>query len=79
MLDIDPERGLKRIHTRGAGQDLFETLEELTKARAIFRSIVEPHVNVIDGARAPDVIHGDVLRSLLALPPLARFATSAAR
>lgn len=34
LMDLDPKAGLERIHTRGEGQDLFETVGELTKARA---------------------------------------------
>jgi dTMP kinase len=68
LVDVDPKQSLERIHARGEGQDLFENLEALTKVRAIFRSLVEPHVALIDGARAPEVVFEDVKARILAGP-----------
>lgn len=61
LVDVDPKAALERIHARGQGQDLFENLGALTKVRALFLSLVDPHVAVIDGARAPDAVFADVL------------------
>lgn len=68
LLDVEPARGLERIHTRGAGQDLFETLPELTRARDIFLSLKDPHIVVIDGAQPINDIHAALLKDLLAGP-----------
>jgi thymidylate kinase len=68
LVDVDPKQSLERIHTRGEGQDLFENLEALTKVRALFLSIAEPHIARIDGAHAPDVVFQSVLERILQGP-----------
>lgn len=77
LLDIEPQQGLERIHTRGAGQDLFETLGELTKAREIFLSLDEPHIVRIDAARSVNQIHGLIVYHLMKGPMLAWVASMA--
>jgi dTMP kinase len=68
LLDIDPRVGLERIHKRGQGQDLFETVEELTKARAIFAGLDEPHVLRIDAALSPEQIQASIIFRLMSGP-----------
>jgi dTMP kinase len=68
LVDVDPKQSLERIHTRGEGQDLFENLEALTKVRALFLSISEPHIARIDGADAPDLVFQRVLERILEGP-----------
>ncbi len=72
LVDVDPQAALERIASRGQGTDLFENLTALTKVREIFLSLVDSHVALIDGARPPDLVFGDVLYRVLA-GPLAGF------
>ena len=67
LLDLDPQEGLERVHHRGQGKDLFETVEELTKARAIFRELAqsEPHVRLIDARSEPARVHEQVCAELI--------------
>lgn len=64
LYDVEPKISLERIKSRGEGVDLFETLEALTKVRAIFLSLVEPHVMVIDGSGDADQTFQRTLLSL---------------
>lgn len=68
LVDLDPREALSRVHARGQGADLFETLDELTRVRANFLALAEPHVAVIDGARPPEVVRGEVMTRILAGP-----------
>lgn len=69
LLDLDPEKGLERIHQRGLGQDLFESVPELTRARAIFRQIsTQPHVLMLDASQTPEQLHAAITAKLLAGP-----------
>ncbi|MDP1821749.1 MAG: dTMP kinase [Archangium sp.] len=72
LVDVEPKAALERIATRGQGTDLFENLATLTKVRELFLSLVDAHVALIDGARAPEVVFGDVLLRVLS-GPLAGF------
>lgn len=72
LVDVDPKAALERIASRGEGTDLFETLAALTRVREIFLSLVDSHVAKIDGARAPEVVFGEVLLRVLS-GPLAGF------
>lgn len=72
LVDVDPREALARIHLRGQGQDLFENLPVLTRVREIFLSLVDSHLAVIDGARPPEVVFGEVLLRVLS-GPLAGF------
>ena len=72
LVDVEPKAALERIVSRGEGQDLFENLAALTKVRALFLSLVDAHIAVIDGARPPEVVFGDVLLRVLS-GPLANF------
>ncbi len=70
LLDLDPEVGLQRIHQRGLGQDLFESVPELTRARAIFRSLAtQPHVLLLDATQSPAELHHAIVDALRARVP----------
>lgn len=73
LVDLDPQVALSRIQSRGEGQDLFENIDALTKVRALFRSLSDTHVALVDGARDADVVFGDVLNRVLS-GPLAAFS-----
>lgn len=68
LVDVEPQAALARIHSRGQGQDLFENLTALTRVRELFLSLVDSHIAVIDGARAPEVVFGEVLLRVLSGP-----------
>lgn len=68
LVDVEPKQALERIESRGLGTDLFETLEALAAVRRVFLSLTEPHVAVIDGAREPAVVFGEVLLRILEGP-----------
>ncbi len=68
LVDMDPKLALERIKSRGEGTDLFENLAALTKVREIFLSLVDSHVAKIDGARAPELVFGEVLMRVLQGP-----------
>jgi dTMP kinase len=68
LFDVDPHISLQRITSRGEGQDLFETLDALTKVRAHFLALDEPRLTVIDGARATNEVFREVLSHLRAGP-----------
>ena len=74
LLDLDPKAGLERVTTRGAGQDLFETLDELTKARAIFQQLArtDRHILALDAARKIDDVHREVIFELVRGPMFGR-------
>jgi dTMP kinase len=64
LLDVDPQLGLSRIHQRGLGQDLFESVEELTKARAIFNGLTGSHVLRLDASQSTDALHAAITHAL---------------
>ncbi len=69
LVDVEPSKSLERINARGEGQDLFESLGELTAVRQRFLAMAsEPHVTVVDGSGAPEVVFGRVLLRTLAGP-----------
>lgn len=74
LLDIEPSRGLQRIHTRGQGQDLFESLDALTRCREIFSSLDEPHIAPIDASLTEAEVHGAIVYELTRREPFAAWA-----
>jgi dTMP kinase len=71
LVDVEPQRALERIAARGEGQDLFETLEALTRVRENFLSLArEPHVARVDGAGSPDEVFQRVLAAVSSHVPL---------
>jgi thymidylate kinase len=71
--------GLERIHTRGLGQDAFESLEALTKSRSIFLGLTDAHVVKFDATQAPEQVHAAIVAELLAREPLKRWVKGAPR
>lgn len=71
LLDLDPQVGLRRIHERGLGQDAFESLDALTRSRAIFLGLTDPHVVTFDATRPPHLVHAAIVDELLRREPLA--------
>ncbi len=49
IIDADPDMGRTRIKTRGDTSNLFETDNQLAKARVIFNSLLKPYIFRIDG------------------------------
>jgi dTMP kinase len=74
LLDLEPTVGLARIHTRGLGQDLFEGLDALTKCRAIFNSLGEPHVATLDASLPEGEVFGELVFELSRREPFAAWA-----
>jgi dTMP kinase len=70
LVDVEPKLSLERIAARGEGVDLFETLDALTKVRAIFLSLHEPHIARIDGAHPPDEVFQRVVTRIVNEGPL---------
>jgi len=70
LVDVDPRLSLERIAARGEGVDLFETLEALTKVRAIFLALNEPHIARIDGAHPADEVFQRVVTRIVNEGPL---------
>lgn len=62
IMDIDPELGRSRIHSRGDVANEFETNAGLNKARAIFAAIQKPYVVRIDATLAADEITRQIVR-----------------
>lgn len=65
LMDFDPKLGVERINARGAGQDTFESLPELTRARDIFLSLEGDHLVRLDATKPPEELHAAVLFHLL--------------
>jgi dTMP kinase len=57
ILDIDPEKGLKRIEKDGRKKDrLFEQKEYLAEVRKIFKRFKGNNISHLDAQRSPDEI-----------------------
>lgn len=69
LVDVEPKHSLERINARGEGQDLFETIGELTAVRQRFLAMAsEAHVTVLSGMGTPEVVFGRVLLKVLGGP-----------
>ncbi len=69
LVDVPPRRALERIAARGEGQDLFESLAQLTAVRERFLALAsEPHVVVLDGEGDEAAVFSRVLETLLSGP-----------
>lgn len=65
VLDIDPAVGIHRIaHSRGEEPNHFEDRGNLSRARAIFRSMVSPNIHHINGAMARESVHSAIIERL---------------
>ncbi|MBX7097287.1 MAG: dTMP kinase [Myxococcaceae bacterium] len=80
LFDLEPEAGLERVTGRGQGKDLFETVDELSKARENFRWLARTnqHVVQLDAAQAPAEVHRALVSALVRGPLLARLPGLAA-
>lgn len=81
LLDVEPRLGLERITKRGEGQDLFETLGELTRARQIFQDLsrTDRHVVTLDAQRKIEEVHQAVIFELVRGPMFGRMREVGAR
>jgi len=61
VIDIDPALGLTRIDRRDGAANEFETLAQLTRARAIFQAIEKPYLLRLDGMRSPEELRDEIL------------------
>lgn len=61
LLDLDPVASRSRIAQRGA-TDAFEGLEDLLRARAIFRSLVAPDVVLVSADATPEALTRQLAR-----------------
>lgn len=61
VIDIDPAAGLARIDHRDGSANAFETLAQLTRARAIFQAIAKPYLVRLDGTRSPEDLRDEIL------------------
>jgi dTMP kinase len=65
LLDVPPLVGLTRIKkSRGETPNAFESMENLTAVRKIFRKLARKHKNIkiIDGTMSPDEVRKAVMR-----------------
>jgi len=71
LVDIDPALGLSRARARAGTELRFEDmgLNTQIQMRAGFLALAarHPRFHVIDGARTPDVVAADILRTVLAV------------
>jgi dTMP kinase len=68
LMDIEPKVGLGRVHTRGEGVDLFESVDQLTKAREIFLSLKDAHIVRFDAQKSEQLLQAEIAAELLAGP-----------
>jgi dTMP kinase len=61
ILDIDPKLGLQRIKMRGDRANHFEVTATLKKARAIFRAMAKPYMELLDASWTVEEIHREML------------------
>jgi dTMP kinase len=70
LVDIDPALGLSRARARAGTELRFEDmgLQTQIQMRAGFLALAGRHTRfrLIDGARAPDAVAADILRTVLA-------------
>jgi dTMP kinase len=70
LVDIDPALGLSRARARAGTELRFEDmgLQTQIQMRAGFLALAgrHPRFRLIDGARAPDAVAADILRTVLA-------------
>lgn len=66
LLDVVPSVGLERVQKRGEGQDLFETIEALTRVRAIFAELPGPFVR-IDAKQPRPTVHQKIIEAVAPL------------
>lgn len=79
LLDLEVDQGLARIAERGAGVDLFESTSELTKARAIFLALEEPHLARLDATLPVPELHARIVFEVMRRAMPSRIPEVAAR
>ncbi len=65
LLDLDVEKGLDRVRTRGDRANLFEQTESLRRAREIFLSLQKPYLLKIDALKPPDEILDEIIAAFV--------------
>ena len=79
-LDIEPEKGLERVGTRGAGFDpIYEDIARLERAAVIFRAIDRPYVVRIEAEAPERAVTAAIVERLLRLPGLSGLGPIATR
>ncbi|MCP5517801.1 MAG: dTMP kinase [Verrucomicrobiales bacterium] len=61
VIDLPPEEGLARVGTRDGRANEFETLNQLTRSREIFRSLKKPYLRRLDGRVPPEALRDEIL------------------
>lgn len=62
LLDLDPEKGLERVGTRGETISKFENLDFLRQVRVNYLRLAEEFgFRVVDASRDPDSVFADVM------------------
>jgi dTMP kinase len=60
IFDIDPRIGLARVRARGDVADLFEQVDQLAAARAVFATLSGDHVRTVDASADVDAVEGQI-------------------
>lgn len=63
FLDISPEESLKRLSNRGEEVEMFENKEALIIARRKVHKVLDKW-HVIDGAKHPDIITTEIIKTI---------------
>lgn len=67
VLDVDPEIGLQRVSSRDGQPNHFESVDQLTLARAIFLRMNSDITAHIDGASTIEAVHRRILEDFWGL------------
>ncbi len=66
LMDMDPKQAVHRIaHGRGEQPNEFERLEELERVRAIFLSLDDPNIVVINADQPGEKVHSDIMAAII--------------
>lgn len=66
IIDIDPSSGIHRIaHSRREQPNEFEDLENLARARAIFKAMTGEMIQHIDGSASIEDVHARIMELLM--------------
>lgn len=62
LLDIEPEKGLGRVDSRGEEVSKFENLEFLRRVRSSYLALADRFgFKVVDASRSPEQVFGEVM------------------
>lgn len=61
LIDLPPEVGLARVGLRDGRANEFETLNQLTRSREIFRAIKKPYLERLDGQLSREALRDQTL------------------